>query len=507
MTSEKLNSTWSLEFWPENQKYLWGQPSPTPSTGSCHQGRKYCYKLFNRKGTSRWGELDHWIQAKLLKGQNSEWGKGFGAEVTTKVKPYSNSPFLTWGDVVDKILQKLDGIVVVGGEVSNESLFWRKEEWSNSLGENKVEDTPLDQFSSGKNLLLVVMCIITGLMKGKDAGQREFSGRGRLCNMIDSGLEFRYSDWDHWIRNKEKRGEGKEYRCSRSHGTDGCQEAGIALILSVYHSMKSMFPNYGPYKISYWITKEGKDQGRQNSERCQLKGEHIECSGNETSESQEGVIIIEEEELGQLTRPHVLKTSDELVRQNEEQRRITLEEKRDKGGPSLSEACVIGMEKHTTQSKASEHSTETVVIGSLTPDVQNTRHETTVDREAVSAHAATPESTEAEDVAPPLPTEGDTRREDAPDDAASSGGGASQEDGGPQEVVKGSISPDISAWLNLIREPNWGVIGGVAGIVCLALAGGYGLWRVFRDPRRKRRAGGLRAGKNIYGMRYRAGAY
>ncbi|EUD64516.1 hypothetical protein C922_05078, partial [Plasmodium inui San Antonio 1] len=311
MSIPRTGSQWELTSCDRRKHQTWGYPRNQGSGNSCNSTTRYCFTKLTESGSSRWDDLDNWISRTLLKDSRYRWNHGFDPNQTTKLLTLENKKEMTWGQFLDKILEKVDS-QVLSGNLHLDSLTWTRQEWASALKSEIPLRAPLDKLSSGSNLLFVILCIVTGLIEGKNNQSKLFIDRGTGCYPVDAGLEFTVDEWKQWITNKEGRKRRRDSLCSSVGGTDGCQEASIALILSIYEALKAICPECGPYRLSYWIKEKQEKVESEQDEYCYFEGEQENCRDSLQDKSHSPVLITREGKFRVLDRPEVHKVAEVL---------------------------------------------------------------------------------------------------------------------------------------------------------------------------------------------------
>ncbi|EUD64140.1 hypothetical protein C922_05482 [Plasmodium inui San Antonio 1] len=414
---------------------------------------------------------------------------------------------LSWGNFLDKILDKVHAKVVSSRQGTTDSHTWTKQEWSRAIGGKEYLDSPLDQFPFGKRMLFVIMCIVTGLSEGKDKEGTLFIDRARGCYGVDAGLEFTVDEWKRWITSQTERSQSKHALCSRNGGTDGCQEASIALILSIYQALKEFCPQCGPYRLSYWIKEqEGKLQSEQK-EYCYFEQQNEICSNSVPDKTPSPVLITKQGKFGVLDRPEVHQVAQKLrgthlappttpenvvlLRSNSAgliHKGETSDDSED-GEKSCQEGFSEQLPKSSEQQTPSESSGLENHPKSL---VEETNKPEGTQEDQLKNSVSTQEAVDG------LLNGGSTGDEGDMDDHTGSRSEAS-----PGGVVKASALGEF-LWSLL---GHWQLIAGAVVVICLIMSSAYGLWRIFRKQWTKNKDGIRPEGRGKYGVGYGGGRY
>ncbi|EUD64014.1 hypothetical protein C922_05609 [Plasmodium inui San Antonio 1] len=502
MSEDSINKGWKLDQWVKKDQYLWGFPYPEAPGGQCTSSRKYCYPHLTKNGTPRWGDLDNWIKTKMFESANYTWGTNINPKVWTGIGGSKGQDRLTWGDIVNKVLIEIEGQSTSQSNNPRGSITWDREEWASALGAEQAKEKAMDKFEEGKRMLLVIMCIITGLIEGKERNNQIFNRRGRVCSLIDTGLEFKKSHWDQWTENKENIRGTKEHPCSKTHGTDGCQLAGLALILSVYKAMAKICKDCGPYRLTYWIRADEEEHEDNRIEFCSKIEDTTSCDNSQAEPKGAGVIIIRHKKMEAVTRQAVFKSSVLLYEAMKANSNI------DVGAGDLVQ--VPGRQNNSVEtSDASgddDHSPVTTAESNLTSkccdSTMISNQDSLVQEDEVSKVVTKSESDVQPNIAESLSNhKADDSTDDSQgawDDSPPRGGVGQDEEKGPKESGSGMSNEGVIWGLGW----GWGLIIGLAGVLCLAVGSGYGLWRVFSRGRGRRKSQ-LPSGRgDTYGVAY-----
>ncbi|EUD64041.1 hypothetical protein C922_05577 [Plasmodium inui San Antonio 1] len=484
MTGAVENEEWRIGSWVKNEAYLWGSKYPPSLDKNCKSSTKYCYPNLTRQGDSRWKNLHDWISRKMLEKHRYQWGKEFDPTVLTGIGGKNSQGGLDWGDIINKVLNRIEGLAPVARNGRSNSLRWTKEEWAEAFKHQIPLDTPLDKFESGKAMLFVIMCIVTGLIEGRAKEGKIFKRRGRMCSPIDTTLQFRVKDWEAWIKNSDDIRKNRANQCSQQAGYDGCQWAAIALILSVYESMTNICSQCGPYEVSYWISKDDRTGEASDMQYCVFNDQGINCQSLGSKTEAGKMIIIRPGELDKITRSQVFDSGDKQrasfeAQENSQKEMITYTTEQ---GASSSNGVPQTQDEGPTErlplhqkslkdlsscpSPNPEGRTPCMKIIEKSPLVPKTETPLTPEVEATPQqnleHAAKDLRREPPEASDPL------HRVDEP---------ASEEAAG--NPLWTNSTPFVFG-----SGPPWAIIVGLGAVVCLGIGGGYGLWRTF--GRRKR---------------------
>ncbi|EUD63870.1 hypothetical protein C922_05751 [Plasmodium inui San Antonio 1] len=474
MEPEKNNSDWQMPFGRPTKQSVSTFHQAEPEGSQCQIGMKYNYSSLFKPGSSGRTQIADWIRDKMFENDTYAWGKGFSPSVSTGLKTSDDNQYLDWGDLVHNVLNRIDAQVVSERDGRAKLLTWTKEDWQDALNLEQEKCVHLNQFDSGKRVLFVVMCIMTGLIEGKNEQDTKFRKRGRMCDIIDTNLEFTEDQWEEWIKPTSDMRKSPLEACSKQKGYHGCQEAAMALILSIYGGMKEVYQEYGPYHLTYWM-KKGKSPGHKtNVKMCSMKEDKMECLDFVASDSQAGKIQIGGDELEEVFRTKSFELREQLETVEE-----TGEDERDHKEVDISEfpgrvRSAEGLNTEQSDSERYQESYEEVLIrkdATLEASRRQVQDNETLDK-AKDSKESLSSFTEGED----------TIRMD-------SSGPANEHPTPPQEDERfkqeeAGRDEDKSLFL-LAGLEGWKLIAGLAGVVCMAFAGGYGMWRVFNRGGRR----------------------
>ncbi|EUD64007.1 hypothetical protein C922_05611 [Plasmodium inui San Antonio 1] len=502
MSSSGLNSLWKLTSWADSAGDKWGYPPPPARTSQCAGQEQYCYQFLFQGDRPRWGQLDQWIHRKMLKNHPYEWNTHFDPHVSTGLPTLEQGKELSWGQFLHRVLEKVAANSTQFRAESTSSIIWNKDEWNSVLGQSKPNKQPLDQFPSGRKLLFVLMCIITGLVKDQNAKPEQFPRRGRLCNIVDTNLNFLEEQWNTWIKDHHNRRKEEGTRCSRVHGYDACQNASIALILSIYKSMKDLCPSCGPYRMNNWIVSASDENAAQGKVYCTIGDSGINCEKSLQDNKLEGILILRDGELTQAARPGVLRVVQKLderverIRREEENRNIS----EIKEGQERSD--ILGFISASGELQSPSESPKE----RISPNNGVTKGpELTLPQEARSLDEL------PSTVPPRVASERESNlghglesfSEDSRDSEFRDEDALQTESTGLQQPEEREQYDEVLGSSDLRERFPWALIGGVAGAVFLAVGGGYGLWRIFSRPKRRVQLEVAYRGSVAYGVGYR----
>ncbi|EUD64065.1 hypothetical protein C922_05552 [Plasmodium inui San Antonio 1] len=502
MTETGENKEWRIGFWVKNQDYLWGIKYPRSLDKNCQSSTKYCYPNLTREGESRWKDLHDWISRKMLEKHRYKWGKEFDPTVLTGIGGKNSQQSLDWGDIINKVLNRIEGLAPVAGSGRSNSLRWTKEEWAEAFKHQIPLDTPLDKFESGKAMLFVIMCIVTGLIEGRAKEGTIFKRRGRMCSPIDTTLQFRVTDWEEWIKKTEDIRKNRANQCSKQAGYDGCQWAAIALILSVYESMTSICNQCGPYEVSYWISKDDKTDEAIDMQQCVLNDQQINCHSLGSQAETGNMIIIRPGELDKITRSQVFDSGDQQrasfeAQENSQNRMMTLATEQ---GASRSNGVDRTQDEGPTEQVALDQ--ESLKHLSSCPSTNPEARQSCmkiIEKSPLDPETGTTFEPKVEGPPQDNLTEADKYLRKEPPEASDLIHG--MDEAGPEEAVGNPFWKDSTPSV-LGGGPRWAIMGGLGAVVCLAIGSGYGLWRAFgRRRRAPDRLRGAQAGEG-YRLRY-----
>ncbi|EUD64222.1 hypothetical protein C922_05401 [Plasmodium inui San Antonio 1] len=502
MDELSVTKEWKLKEWIRKDEYLWGFKYPKASGEQCTSNKKYCYPHLTKQGTPRWGDLDHWIGTKMFQSAKYKWGDNIDPEVWTGIGGSGGQDKLTWGDIVNKVLNEIEAQSRNQSSVPEGSLIWDKEEWASALGALGAPTEPLDQFEEGRRMLLMIMCIITGLIEGKERNGRIFERRGRVCSLIDTGLEFKRENWDQWIENKGNVRATKEHPCSRTRGTDGCQLAGLALILSVYKSMARVCGECGPYRLTYWIRADNEELEDDQIEFCSKIEEGNNCDNSKEEPKTPQVIIVKHKKMEAVTRQRVFESSAllyEQLRKNSsgamETGKLVQVTGRENNSVDSSEAS--GNDDHSPVTTAESNLTRECCASTIITNQQSLVQEDEMSR-MVTKNESDLQPNIADSLSHPKVDESTDQIPKECNDSPPQGGLGQDPERGSKESGSGMGNRGVLLEIG----GGWWLIIGLAGVLCLAFGSAYGLWRVFRSDRRKQKSQ-LPSGRgDNYGVAY-----
>ncbi|EUD64467.1 hypothetical protein C922_05155 [Plasmodium inui San Antonio 1] len=524
---------WKLDSWSKDSTRKWGYPAPKARGNQCSNNTRYCYPTNTASGSTRWGQMDDWASRKLLNGSTYKWDQqGFNDNATTGLQSHNASEHISWGDFIHKVLEKLSVLLVSSNATTANTLLWTREEWQSFEGKREGKMAPLDEVESGRRILFVIMCIITGLIEGRKRRDQIFKRRGRMCSTVDMALEFPRSKWQVWIEDEDSRKGNKQIACSRNNGYDGCQEASIALILSIYFSMKGVCNECGPYRLTYWIKSDLDNEREAGGKYCYFNGGREICNDDVSTNQEGGILITREGELDVLDRPKVVEAADVLRSKNE------AEEKNNQAVVILAEGstkCVDRQDKETACGSYDGHIGATLSgdLGENCDKKTEGEDLTLKEPSRTPILASSPEGNNSEEKLRSLVSNGgslenflgkDSDQEPGELTTSESGGwtnsqGPGQESEGEESTV-GKSAVEESANEESTDEDaasggsasngdfvsglmrNWPLMAGVVVVICLIVGSGYGLWRIFRGGPRPKRQGKDRRARKRYAVAY-----
>ncbi|EUD64136.1 hypothetical protein C922_05485 [Plasmodium inui San Antonio 1] len=479
---------WKLTSWSEDSNRKWGYPAPKATGGQCSSSKKYCYPRLTASGSSRWGQLDQWVTNKLLKSSLYKWDRdGFNEDATTGLQTHKESEKLTWGDFIHKVLEKLSAVLVSSQAEAHKTLIWTREEWQSFEGRQQASMAPLDEVESGRRILFVIMCIITGLIEGRAGKDKIFQRRGRMCSTVDMALEFPRSSWEMWINPTSDRRKNRQTACSRTGGYDGCQEASIALILSIYFSLKQLCEECGPYRLTYWIKSDLDSEGPGGGQYCYFKDEQEICSEGSSKGDRAQVLITREGTLDVLDRPEVVEAAKRLADENEargKEREVVV-----LLGPT-SEECVDGDREERASQSDQEDMTQQLSTNLPQDSDEGGAQKNSILPSDSGTHILASERPrkEHEEKLKGL-VSGGRLLNDSFTQVSGTTGKEVETPKGPSSVdstEKGAKSETTEDFISRLLS-HWPLIGGVVVVICLIVSSCYGLWRIFKGRRRPKR--------------------
>ncbi|EUD63953.1 hypothetical protein C922_05666 [Plasmodium inui San Antonio 1] len=270
-----LNVGWRLDDWGKHHK-SWGYANS--SSGNCSTTNRipYCYPSLLKKGNSRWEGLNEWLNKVLIEPETGIWGREFDPNIESGVKDNDQNS-LTWGQLLDKIIDKLQSNQLVGTPKEQRKWIWTGPEWYTVLTENGIETKDWEKTEHGKKLLIVVVCIVTGLIDSMSEGGSSYPNRCSMCQSVDKGLMNSRNQWKSWFSRGSSAAETSTSECKPDNVRETCGEAAMSLIITVYKALSALCPNCGNYYIDPWVRDSHEEILNHNWYYCRIHQANLSC--------------------------------------------------------------------------------------------------------------------------------------------------------------------------------------------------------------------------------------
>ncbi|EUD64956.1 hypothetical protein C922_04688 [Plasmodium inui San Antonio 1] len=488
---ENLNKEWKLKGWGPDDKQ-WGYPVPEGHGCTENNPRRYCYPRLIRGGVSRWAGLTEWLNKKLLGAHSPEWGKKFNPTLNTNLRS-TGSGFLNWGEVVDKVMSKVEANLIIEKTETNLAMLWTAPEWYKILGEPRTQNIDWNTHPQGKAVLMVVVCIITGLTADKQDEGKQYANREILCKTIDKGLVVDEDHWDSW---KSRRGIEKDRdsgQCSTEEAYENCQDPSLSLIVTIYGALRALCPNCGPYKLTRWIKKSKNRPKESTNLYCNVTKGIFTCDKTTDSPSAGGALWLERAllapEKGESAEgtghsdavKSVLSMTESEIPQPQKDRQsnnnIVIKGLQELGLKEEARECVESNSNTTPDSskKCSEQAAQSNQLEEKISGLKSQGPEEAGKRSSARTQGTPPD-------------QGGAGRES--DESNSSTGTNERKTDEPENFGPVTVAHDSETGTN---NPVGGVVGGILGVLLLAVAAAYGIFRIW-GRRRKSKEGRTRLG-------------
>ncbi|EUD64192.1 hypothetical protein C922_05429 [Plasmodium inui San Antonio 1] len=479
-----INEAWQLSHW-SGKGGSWNFKIASGETCKLNQATKYCYPELSKKGMSRWEGLSQWLSDTLLDNGSSDWGGSFKPEVNTKLQDYSKQ-VMSWGDVIHRVMDEIRKDIVTNPRASTETKFWTPAEWYNVLGDHEGEGLLWDKESRTRQVLIVIVCIITGLTEATQELNKRYEGRGKLCAKVDSGLTVNEYEWEQWEKGKGQMSGKSTNECNSGKEHKKCPDASLGLILTVYEALTRVCPKCGPYRITRWIKSSGRGEETRGTLYCRIQGNVLNCEKNKGTEESVSALWFERDEIAAPTKDARETKQNEATSPGVSPDAI---DQQGQGGDDLT----------STKLKESD-----AVVVDQNPEPISTSHRTPrpgAKQQDGSRHQRNNGATTSEggtarggldglskgpgDPSSPVPT-GRINGEDFGEQEPSQ---LSNEDSSPTEKDFGGISQEALPGEGGGQGMS-SIMGGILSVLILGIGAGYGLCRIWGRRKRHRPPGG-----------------
>ncbi|EUD64553.1 hypothetical protein C922_05069 [Plasmodium inui San Antonio 1] len=503
--ADAVNSTWELSHWEQKSLKNGYLPKEDPECKGSSSS-KYCYSNLLKKGESSWGQLSGWMNSKLLTSNSDLWGNKFNPGAGTKLKAADGKSW-DWGGIVHKVMQKIQDNLLVRNEDPKGSRLWGKQDWYEVLGTEHNQNSRWDKSQRARQVLMVIVCIITGLTHSDTTAGLRYPRREELCERVDRGLMVREEHWDRWKSSGGKVSEGRKCESKGEGHYENCEDASLSLIATVYDGLSQLCTDCGPYSMNQWI-ELSKDPPRRGGRRyCKLTQGILECEKERKEGVSEPVLWIDP--LGALAEGAKIKADVGRERAQLDSRSEDSSVKQ--GAPMLDGKCT---NNHLLGCKPSDNGHASSKAQKYTShrstDNEGSRGQVSVEPKS-SPNGAAKGATQSERV-PSADLSGRqtkavsvelSRKKDGSRESATSNKDTHLTISNPAS----DLSPQAEERGLTIPGGLGTLIGGILSILLLGGAAAYGIFRIWGRPRRKdkRKEAFGRKDKVCYGMGGAAG--
>ncbi|EUD64185.1 hypothetical protein C922_05438 [Plasmodium inui San Antonio 1] len=477
-----LNVGWSLDDWGKPHP-SWGYPNTT--SGKCTKGNRvpYCYPSLPKKGNSRWEGLDEWLNRVLIESKSNLWGSQFNPSISSGLKD-NDKKELTWGQLMDKLIEKIQANQLGTTPDQHKNRIWTGGEWYTVLNGNTISDGGWPDTEGGKNLLIVIVCIFTGLIDSVSEIKSKYPGREDLCSSVDNGLLNTRNKWKSWFGTSGPSPGTVTSECQKGNIAKKCEDAAMSLILTVYTGMSLLCPECGPYYIDRWVTDPHSENPVSNWYYCGVEDNKLQCDKKgRKDEGSRNLWMSPRKELGSKCPPHCTKHLGASISGESQTTKLKEEAKPPKGFPESRQQSQA--QKEGTPLKdppgPGDLGRANRVSAVSTTHAGNSYTSRMSDNQARSP--STPNNaqlTQKGEQHSGKPQVEGKKPEETPKQSFSPLGGGSD-----QAVTEVSAVPGTETKSGQEGAGLYSIIGGILGVLFLGLAGAYGVFRIW-GPRRKR---------------------
>ncbi|EUD63929.1 hypothetical protein C922_05692 [Plasmodium inui San Antonio 1] len=495
------NKKWNLKDWAQAQNN-WGYAPKLGEQCGENKSVRFCYNELIKPPKERTLNVDPWVNKDLLTQTPLVWGQVFDPNQQTCIKQ-DRTRELPWGEVLDRIINQIQTDLLAQPEPKGKELLWNSQEWYSLLEKAGNLTTPWDKTESGQRLLIVIVCIITGLTSSRTGSEVKYEGRSTLCHKVDDALSFTQQQWKDWVTSFGKDRRTRGVSCNESSRYRECHSTGMSLILTVYRSLSSLCPKCGPYAIGKWINKFIAAEVTKGELSCKVTQRKITCDKYHKGTGNVADLWINDinkipldsisglEEFHEPTPEHPVKGAD-IVTTPEQKKEKLIALTTDYSSFRPTTPPTRGNEEQSgrTQNALTQYSS---VKQSQAKDSRS--YVPTAGVPSPPGAGMSTKSREVLTITDNGKGSSRTRQEDAEEDPPSQGetwdtGGSKQ--GSPVQTKSDTSDQSIYA-----------TVGGVLGVLLLAMASAYGIFRICKRKKdsNSRRQKSPRMGQISYSMK------
>ncbi|EUD64058.1 hypothetical protein C922_05565 [Plasmodium inui San Antonio 1] len=492
LMQEALNVAWTLDDW-GRPRSSWGYPNKTAGKCSTNNRVPYCYPSLVKKGKSRWEGLNEWLNKVLIGSKEDQWDKEFNPTISSGIKDNDKNEF-NWGQIVDKIIDKIQGNQLVTTHEDHKNRIWTGQEWNAVLNEDTISTVAWHDTKDGKKLLILIVCIFTGLIDSLTEGSNKYPGRRKMCDHVDNALRNSRNKWKSWFGNSGPPPGKATTECIKGEIGGRCNDAAMSLVLTVYTGMSLFCPECGPYYIDRWVTDSGTEEPKSKWYYCGVEDNKLQCDNKgEKDEKSRKLWMSPKNKLGSDCRPNCTQGNQASISGEEQSTKIKGVEMTARSFPGAGRQPDDPNKNTTLKNQPESKRLGTTKRLSTVSDTPIGR---TYQTQRDDNRSPSPSSNSGARLTEAREQQSSTSQVDQKKPGESRNQGISPLGGQRNEAVT-----DNSAITRKEAKSGqegvglYSIIGGIIGVLLLGLAGAYGIFRIWGPQRsrgRKKRAFGGR---------------
>ncbi|EUD64464.1 hypothetical protein C922_05152 [Plasmodium inui San Antonio 1] len=243
----------------------------------------FCYKYIDELDKeSRWIGLKNWSSTPLGEAGKTTWKNLQGQWEKTEVVTGGAKRGNDWRSFIAEVFTKsIETATKYRESQDSGPTIWTEGDWYRTLEGPQGTRGYIGTTSNGQEFLGVFACILLTILKLKRNPELPDQNYPDYCRGVINRMKIPVNKWNSWIRTKQGsiRYE-RQQKCTSYRMDNECPEYKFALLLTVIQGLMRVCPSCGPYRLDYWLDKEGWVTEGGKTQYCQLESGLLTCPLN-----------------------------------------------------------------------------------------------------------------------------------------------------------------------------------------------------------------------------------